>query len=99
MSRFRGKNCGVCEFWWDVENITEEGGVPLGSCRRHAPQLVVGLAEHLFRSHAAMPGQEDCPIGELEFEHAADAIWPVTRYWDWCGEFQRREDDDGVNHV
>jgi hypothetical protein len=78
--------CENCRFWRDNElgePNPQPGRVDLGECRRGHPVIVLG--------------QTPISLQEKEFpqearENATQAVWPVTRECDWCGEFQPKND-------
>jgi len=69
--------CKTCRFFDDTEHPPQKGTVQMGNCRKRSPFLVAGISQGLAKCLL----DEDCEDAEM-------AVWPVVRYWDWCGEWQ-----------
>ena len=72
----------------------------LGNCRRHAPQPVLyrgktdNEAENLFFTKILEKPTDVFHEREqisMRDDYGAMAAWPVTKIYDWCGEWKERE--------
>jgi hypothetical protein len=79
----RKERCATCRFW-DVseQDNPVAGRVDLGECQRFPPSIVLAQTPIMLQA-------EEYP--EEAKENASYAVWPVTRDWDWCGEWQAKE--------
>ncbi len=82
----RLEQCDKCKSWDSTEFPPEEGRVDMGYCRHHSPSLVYGISEPLFRANCCVPPHQSYPES-CAYDTASEAVWPITRDWDWCGEF------------
>lgn len=85
--------CDTCKFWFlDTDNYGEDapnGGmfkdekIP-GMCQRHAPQPA-----RISTKEALREDGNGWPITR----------WPETKYFEWCGEWESKIQDDERNGV
>jgi hypothetical protein len=68
----RRDNCGTCRFW-DYEELSGEDR-NYGMCRRRSPVLVLN--------------QIDPEINKSEPSRCDEACWPISRSYDWCGDWK-----------
>ena len=74
------RKCHTCRFWDEVDV-----GAPLGDCRWQSPAVSTPRYAHTKGGHGAY---EDKDLDNFAIEHVA--LWPQTRYSDWCGEWEKR---------
>ena len=72
----RTEECSTCRFW----KVVIAGGSYQGQCKRHAPTRNVEIRKQSYSSgpHIDAPGN--------------NALWPLTRKEDWCGEFNSQDE-------
>lgn len=80
-------NCKDCKFWFQEDgdykcklNGNDKVIHYIGACLRYAPRITLGMV---------------WPYDKLDSEDQEyDAVWPHTREWDWCGEFEPKESNE-----
>ena len=72
------ENCASCKFWAEFD---EEGGEPIGTCKRFPPQRSEE-SQALFEAHGCIPVLAYSP---------REWTQPTTEHLDWCGEWRARD--------
>jgi hypothetical protein len=102
----RPDRCETCRFWKRLcpgELYPDEGNLLLsdeeddlvivGSCHRYPPLLDSMSRQEMARERKHKTGYAN---DDHETYHLWTAsLFPVTDYWDWCGEWQARPRAEG----
>ena len=77
------KTCKNCKYWFQEnddyrcpQDENDRHIEHMGSCLRNAPTITRGMI---------VPA-EQLIVEEEEY----DSVWPYTRKWEWCGEFEQK---------
>lgn len=85
------QNCDTCRWWDTTEFPDEKGRVPIGYCRRLSPTMVNGSTKYLALANCCP--WDDRSEQAIDYDDINAAIWPVTRNWDYCGEWTPSENN------
>ena len=84
------EECAKCRFWLGRAPDEKRPSVEdYGECRRRAPVALMHAALRV-----ALYDIEDPEEREVQ----AEAVWPLTHFEQWCGEFAFKEEaPDGID--
>ena len=80
--------CDTCRFWW-LQSEATKGSVARGECRRRSPSRT--LHDFPEKEFVMLSVRGADPLPEDLAENQTDAVWPMTRDWDWCGEYEKSD--------
>lgn len=76
--------CSRCLYWWRLPGGGENGR---GECRRYPPSRNTADDADILKHHGGGTAWgENPPQG-----------WPLTWFFDWCGEWKHDPDDAGIH--
>ena len=79
--------CKDCK-WWELEFEDNAEGF----CHKYAPRLVEGMM--ILGDDETLDRDSDGLCEKRRYMHiwdGKDALWPKTREYGWCGEFESKE--------
>ena len=95
--------CKSCKFYEETE--TDKTGMHIGECHRNAPTAMLRVERKIYwavyfmtwwtifnaeGNSRANERLEEFGLDPEDNQLDEEAIWPIVRPWDYCGEFQER---------